>query len=477
MFNASLIGNFHPAIVYLPIGILLLAGLLEWLMLFRRFRAGAPLIPLITAIGALTAILACITGLLLESSGEYNGDAVSRHKWAGLITALIASGYFVARRKGGLLGKFPNRSRLGSLLMLASVTITGHWGGDLTHGTGFLWKGMETADNEGAGSEISAFRPVADVLQARAYQDLVAQVITSKCVSCHGPSKQKGGLRLDEQAYILKGGKNGVVIEPGSAGNSELFRRLLLPPEDEHHMPPKEKPQLSDQDRILIEWWISKGADFNKTVKEIGIDDSTLTILRIYQEEPSSAKHTYEPLVPDEDVAEADPALLEKLRGLGVVILPVDPTKGYLMANLINVTMPVDSVLLEMKPLTEQLIWLKLSGTDLSDAGCRSISGFRRLIRLQIDQTRITDVGLVEFTGLSSLERLNLSGDSITVKGVQHLKTLTSLRSLNIWNTSISREEIPGVLRLLPTAKIDTGGYKLPFLTSDTMIVQDTRKK
>ena len=361
--------------------------------------------------------------------------------------------------------------------MLASVTITGHWGGDLTHGSGFLWKGMDASSSDGSGSETPEFRPVADVLQARAYQDLVAQVITSKCVSCHGPSKQKGGLRLDEQTYILKGGKNGVVIDPGSAGNSELFKRLLLPPEDEHHMPPKEKPQLSDQDRTLIEWWISKGADFNKTVKEIGIDDSTLAILRIYQEAPSTAKHTYEPLVPEDEVAEADQALLEKLRGLGVVILPVDPSKGYLMANLINVTMPVDSVLMEMKPLTEQLIWLKLSGTDLTDSGCRSISDFRRLIRLQVDKTQITDAGLAEFATLSSLERLNLSGDSVTVKGVQQLKALTSLRSLNIWNTHISKEDLPGVFSQFPTAKIDTGGYKLPFLPSDTMIVQDTRKK
>jgi uncharacterized membrane protein/mono/diheme cytochrome c family protein len=477
MFNASLIGNLHPAIVHLPIGILVLAGLLEWLMLFRRFRSGAPLIPLITAIGALTAILACITGLLLESSGEYDGDAVTRHKWSGLITALIASTYFVARRKGGLLGMFPNRARLGSLVMLASVTITGHWGGDLTHGSGFLWKGMYPTGKDGSESDGSTFRPVADVLQAKAYQDLVGQVMTTKCVSCHGPSKQKGGLRLDDQSQILKGGKNGIVITPGFAANSELLKRLLLPPEDEHHMPPKEKPQLSLQDRTLIEWWISKGADFNKTVKEIGIDDSTLSILRIYQGEQITASHTYEPLVPEENVPDADPALLEKLRTQGVVILPIDPAKGYLMANLINVSRPVDSILIDMQPLSDQLIWLKLSGSDLTDTGCKQISGFRRLIRLQVDQTRITDAGLAEFSKLISLERLNLAGDSITFQGLVHLKAMKSLSTLNIWNTRISNEDMPEVFSLLSSAKIDTGGYKLPFLDTDTMIMKDTRKK
>jgi mono/diheme cytochrome c family protein len=433
---------------------------------------------LITAIGAISAILACITGLVLESSGDYDGDAVSRHKFAGLSTALIATLYYVIRRKGGLLGIYPVRARWGSLIMLASVTITGHLGGDLTHGSGFIWKGTSFAGMDAASTGISEFRPVADVLEARAYPDLVSQVMQTKCVSCHGPSKQKGGLRLDDQVHMLKGGKNGIVINPGIAGNSELFKRLMLPPEDEHHMPPKEKPQLSDQDRALIEWWISKGADFNKTVKEIGIDDSTLAILRVYQTGKSeSAQHTYEQLVPEENVPNADPALLDKLRNQGVVILQIDPSKGYLMANLINVTRPVDSLLVEMEPLHNQLIWLKLSGSDLSDAGCNPISRFNRLTRLQIDDTRITDNGLTAISTLDKLEKLNLAGDSITIKGLQQLKGMSSLKSLNIWKINNGNINMSEVFTILPSVKIDTGGYTLPFLSSDTMIVKDTRKK
>jgi hypothetical protein len=243
-------------------------------------------------------------------------------------------------------------------------------------------------------------------------------------------------------------------------------------------MPPKEKPQLSDQDRALIEWWISKGADFNKTVKEIGIDDSTLAILRVYQTGKSeSAQHTYEQLVPEENVPNADPALLDKLRNQGVVILQIDPSKGYLMANLINVTRPVDSLLVEMEPLHNQLIWLKLSGSDLSDAGCNPISRFNRLTRLQIDDTRITDNGLTAISTLDKLEKLNLAGDSITIKGLQQLKGMSSLKSLNIWKINNGNINMSEVFTILPSVKIDTGGYTLPFLSSDTMIVKDTRKK
>jgi hypothetical protein len=478
MFLASLLGNLHPAIVHLPIGILLLAGVLEWMMLFRKFRAGAPLIPVITAIGALSAILACTTGLLLEASGEYDGAAVDRHKWAGLLTALIASAYHVSRRKGGLLGMFPNRARWGSLLMLASVTITGHWGGDLTHGSGFLWKGLESSGSDAIENGSSEFKPVANIMEAKAYPELVAQVMQTKCVSCHGESKQKGGLRLDDPSYILRGGKNGVIITPGSAGSSELFKRLLLPPEDEYHMPPKEKPQLSIQDRTLIEWWISNGADFNKTVKQIGIDDSTLKMLKVYEAgHQTTTQHSFEKLLPEDDVPAADPELLERLRGQGVVVLQIDPSKGYLMANLLNVSRPVDSVLIDMEGLSNQLVWLKLSGTDLTDAGCKPLSKFNNLMRLQIDQTRITDAGLSALSSLKKLEKLNVAGDSITMSGIQALSALTSLKSLNIWNIGINKANVTEVLKLLPSIKIDTGGYSLPFLSSDTMIVKDTRKK
>lgn len=474
---ASLIGNLHPAIVHLPIGILLLAGLLEWMMIFRRFRSGAPLIPLITAIGALAAILACITGLTLESSGDYDGDMVDRHKWAGLTTALIACIYFVVRRKGGLIGRYPNRARWGSLLMLASVTITGHWGGDLTHGSGFLWKGVTgggRTDTEG----VSEFRPVADVMQAKAWPELVSQVMQAKCVSCHGPAKQKGGLRLDDPEYILKGGKNGRVISPGAVDQSEIFKRIMLPPDDEFHMPPEEKPQLSRQDRILIEWWISNGADFKRTVAEIGIDDSTLAVLKSYESSQGADKRVVsEPVIPVDPVSTADPAVLESIRKQGVVILPIDPSSGYLMVNFVNTQRQTDSLLKLLEPLSEQILWLKLSSSDLTDAGCETIAGFKRLTRLQIDHTRITDAGLKPLMSLEKLQKLNLAGDSVTLSGLRQLKAMKALSSLNLWQTRVAYPDLADLARSMPSVRIDTGGYQLPFLPSDTMIVKDTRKK
>ena len=52
----------------------------------------------------------------------------------------------------------------------------------------------------------------------------VRSIFVRHCVSCHGPDKQKGGLRLDDKAAALKGGDGGPVIVPGKAADSVLFR-------------------------------------------------------------------------------------------------------------------------------------------------------------------------------------------------------------------------------------------------------------
>ncbi|WP_315820267.1 c-type cytochrome domain-containing protein [Paraflavitalea speifideaquila] len=105
---------------------------------------------------------------------------------------------------------------------------------------------------------------IANVQEAGAYKEVIQPLLETKCYSCHNKNKQKGGLRMDEQALLLKGGKNGVALTPGKAAESEMMKRLLLPREHDDHMPPKEKPQMSESEIALVHWWIESGASFDK---------------------------------------------------------------------------------------------------------------------------------------------------------------------------------------------------------------------
>src|SRR5262245_66574555 len=65
-------------------------------------------------------------------------------------------------------------------------------------------------------------------------------ILAQKCLSCHGPAKQRGGLRLDDGAEALKGGNSGAVIKPGDASQSRLLH-LVAGLDPDLKMPPAEK--------------------------------------------------------------------------------------------------------------------------------------------------------------------------------------------------------------------------------------------
>src|SRR5689334_9927741 len=83
-------------------------------------------------------------------------------------------------------------------------------------------------------------------LAARAAEDPLAQferevrpLLEQKCFECHGPDKQKGGIRLDQKASMLgTGDSEQPVVVPGQSGASLLVKRLLSTDPDEA-MPPK----------------------------------------------------------------------------------------------------------------------------------------------------------------------------------------------------------------------------------------------
>lgn len=74
----------------------------------------------------------------------------------------------------------------------------------------------------------------------------------SRCVSCHGPAKQRGGLRLDSAAHILRGGDSGPAIAPTQIETSLLLRRVRSRGED--RMPPAGPPLTSSEIEALSLW-------------------------------------------------------------------------------------------------------------------------------------------------------------------------------------------------------------------------------
>src|SRR5436305_650764 len=62
----------------------------------------------------------------------------------------------------------------------------------------------------------------------------VRPVLDRHCFQCHGPDKQKGGLRLDQKPSALKGGDSGdPAVVPGDAGRSHVLKVIASADPDE----------------------------------------------------------------------------------------------------------------------------------------------------------------------------------------------------------------------------------------------------
>ena len=87
------------------------------------------------------------------------------------------------------------------------------------------------------------------------YNKDVLPIMQSRCVSCHGPDKVKGSLRLDSLGAVRSAG----VVEPGKATRSPLYTRVNLPAGHDDIMPPRGNP-LSSAQQDIIKRWIDSGA-------------------------------------------------------------------------------------------------------------------------------------------------------------------------------------------------------------------------
>jgi mono/diheme cytochrome c family protein len=437
--------------------------LLQWLSGKKKYSISPEVIKIILLCGLFSALISCITGYLLSLSGDYEEGLVNLHMWMGIAVA-AASLLLVVKV---IRQQLDLTHKIASFSLLILIVITGHLGGSLTHGSDYLTAAWNPSDD----TADTTHKVIANVQEANAYADLVQPILQSKCYSCHGPNKQKGGLRLDDPKWLLKGGKDGAVLVSGKGAESELIKRLLLPREEEHHMPPKEKGQLTEKQIAVLHWWIDTGNDFTKKVKELPQSDKVKSSLLAMQSNGQSEHKTMD-LLPTASVEAADPKAVQALVEKGVVVMPVAQNTHYLMANFVTAQGFSDQDMKLLMPLQQQLVWLKLGRTRITDSTLFILSGFSNLTQLDVSHTNVGDEGVSKLKTLDHLQLLNLVGTRVSAAGLLSLTGLKKLQSVYLYQSKIDRNGYVQLEKAFPKVQLDTGGYSIPFMESDTAVVR-----
>ena len=467
-------GRFHPLLVHLPIGILLLAFLFECLSANTKYKTLKYAVQPALFWGSVSAIASAITGFFLRKEGGYEEHIANLHQNLGIATATASLVLYVLRPKVKFWFNSPVKKKQARILMfiplIVMLTLTGHWGGSLTHGEDYLFAAVspDTPERPDPSVKIQA---ITNVPEAILYRDVIQPILEARCYDCHSSRKQKGELRLDKEELIVRGGKHGAVISDGPADSSTLFKRLMLPLEDKHHMPPNEKPQLSSSEIALIQYWVNEKASFDQPVAAFNTHEKIIAIIKTLQQAPSQS------WMPLQSIGAAKENSLEKLAALGINAMPLAAGNNYLMVSFTGSQQVSDEQVHALQEIKDQLVWLNLNHTSVSDRQMEGIAKLGNLRVLYLNNTGITDTGLSRLSVLSELRLLSLVGTRVTDQSVQVIQKLKNLTNLFLFQAGLTKAGIQTIVDSDDEIKVDTGKYFLEKLPTDTIVFKKVSVK
>ena len=402
-------GRMHPLILHFPITLVVLF-VFQRLVLRRSDNT-------LLLLAAFTAALTALMGLFLSKEPGYDPDVLFWHKYSGVAVSFLTLAWYHWYQRLQTVRFAGVGVAIGCLALL---TFTGDKGADITHGHNFLLAPVSSASSAGKVS----------LEDAVVFNDMVRPILQNKCMGCHNSSKAKGQLIMETTQLLLKGGKNGPVWDSSAADFGLMMHRVHLPPDDEKHMPPKGKPQLTDQEITILYQWLRHDPTRTIRVAQLPSNDT------LYQLAAAMFKNAQ-----DEDrydFPSADENTVQKLNTSYRVISPVALNSPGLNVDFYSPQFFRSGQLNDLEPIARQIVSLDLDKMPVTDADVPAIVRFSNLRTLNLSFTAVTGAGIALLCRLTQLKSLSLSGTPVKVEDIGCLLTMKSLRHLYLWNTAIA---------------------------------------
>jgi hypothetical protein len=299
-----------------------------------------------------------------------------------------------------------------------------------------------------------------------AFERDVLPILERRCFRCHkapetdtsGRVQQpKGGLRLDGRTHFLRGGDGGPVLVPGDADDSEIYLRVILPPEDPDYMPSKGEG-LGEAEQQMLRRWIESGAGFGA-----------------WQGATDAAK----PVSPDVPAREAlpMPTRIERLRAIAdglpqpaeALITRIEKAGAQVRSllgsddrRLLRVSFPSGATAIgreqlgALAALRSHTAEIVLARTTFDEAALFAELGrMTRLHRIDLRETAVEGAGLSRLGSLEHLGSLNLFGcRSLGDEAITALARLESVQRLYVWQSGLTENGVARLRAALPGVQI-----------------------
>lgn len=456
-FLIDLLGRFHPLIVHLPIGFLLLG--LMMLVFDRKESKHLNIIRFTFFWGTFSTLIAIFTGTIQHIREGYLWEDVQGHLIFGVFTFILSFLIYIKLKGYGLFQGLSHHF-LGYGLFVV-LLITGHLGGNLTHGKDHLTAPLPSGLKEALGMKVPSQNLV---LLPDTYQELplysgvIKPILDQKCVSCHNPKKTKGALLLHNYKGIINGGEEGPIISRVSPEKSEILKRIHLPKEEKKHMPPKAKTQLSKAEIKLIGQWINLGAPENATISDLNLSQGLFA--SFFPKDETS-------IYPETGLKPLNKVLLDSLIKMGLQVTPIYKTSSQLRISTINVPDFNDKNAALLLTVLDHIVDLDLGQTRVTDTIFDVLQQLKYLTVLKLNRTTISGSGINKLKSLQHLKQINLVNSNFDGIYLEDLYSFPALEKVYLFGTSSNTIfiEIPKPYQTI----FERGNYKLDEEVEETL--------
>ncbi len=401
----SWLGHWHPVLLHFPIVI----GLMISIYLLANYKLAnkEAIEKNVFRIHALLTSIVAILGILISLGGSYDKSIIISHKWGGLAITLIAW-ILVLTHKNNIFKNVLLRKSIGLIYLLVILFFT-HKGGQLTHGKEAL-----SLPNK-VKNQIITNKP--DSLLT-VYEKAVNPILLDKCISCHGGERIKGSLQLTSIEFIKKGGRHG----------NELLNRIHLPLEEEKHMPPNDKKQLTKEELAILTKWMQLGGDLNKALNKLNKNDS-LYILASQYIAPRNDKFKEQP---DLSAYNSNYVLVQyKFHGSDKINVSFFQGSFYKTEFL--------QKLMEVK---DQIVSLNMQSIPLQKKDMEIISQFNNLEKLNLNYTKLTFQDIASLKVLKKLNSISLAGIIIDNNKLDQFLQEVKVKKIQLWTNGFNQKDI-----------------------------------
>jgi len=281
---------------------------------------------------------------------------------------------------------------------------------------------------------------------ATIYQLGIAPILNQKCISCHGIDKSKANLQLHNPESILKGSENGDILKSNLKGESVFLNRIHLPMEDEEHMPPDGKLQLTADELRILTLWIKSGSNFEQRLGDLAKDDSLYLLVNNYQA-AANQKASLNFNLPG----------LEEFNSNYCSVNYLFNGSDEMEVNFFQGTNYNHENLKRLEKIKTGIVSLNMQGMPLTKEDLDIIVQFSNLQKVNLNSTGL-DIGSLErLKTLTKLKSVSISGIDFNAAEFDKFLGNAKFSSINVWSQKAGKKQLEKVIAKYPDIKITVG--------------------